>query len=140
MATIEHLMSALAGLGIDNCYVDVDAAEIPIMAAARRLRIPNQAAGINELNAPKNLHAVSNRRNKDASLGTARSVLRIQSEILDRVQYPAIDATEQMVEVDFARDSYIKQVSRARTLASSTTSKRCARRGWRSAVALKTRS
>ena len=54
VATIEHLMSALAGLGIDNCYVDVDAPEIPIMdGSAASFVFLIQAAGISELNAPK---------------------------------------------------------------------------------------
>ena len=54
IATIEHLMSALAGLGIDNCYIDVDAAEIPIMdGSASSFVFLLQAAGIEELNAPK---------------------------------------------------------------------------------------
>jgi len=52
IATIEHLMSALAGLGIDNCYIDVDAAEIPIMdGSAASFVFLLQSAGIEELNA-----------------------------------------------------------------------------------------
>ncbi|HYM48802.1 MAG TPA: UDP-3-O-acyl-N-acetylglucosamine deacetylase, partial [Burkholderiaceae bacterium] len=47
VATIEHLLSALAGLGIDNCYVDVDAAEVPIMdGSAASFVFLIQAAGI----------------------------------------------------------------------------------------------
>ena len=54
IATVEHLMSALAGLGIDNCYVDVDAPEIPIMdGSAASFVFLLQSAGIEEQNAPK---------------------------------------------------------------------------------------
>ena len=54
ISTIEHLMSALNGLGIDNCYVDVDAPEIPIMdGSGASFVFLIQAAGIVEQNAPK---------------------------------------------------------------------------------------
>lgn len=118
VATIEHLMSALAGLGIDNCYVDVDAPEIPIMdGSAASFVFLIQAAGISELNAPKKFARVI----KPVEFRDGDAWARLEPYFGFKLKFsiafnhPAIDATEQMVEVDFARDSYIKQVSRART-------------------------
>ncbi len=118
VATIEHLMSALAGLGIDNCYVDVDAPEIPIMdGSAASFVFLIQAAGISEQNAPKKFARVV----KPVEFRDGDAWARLEPYFGFKLKFsiafnhPAIDATEQMVEVDFARDSYIKEVSRART-------------------------
>lgn len=118
VATIEHLMSALAGLGIDNCYIDVDAPEIPIMdGSAASFVFLIQAAGISELNAPKRFARVV----KPVEFRDGDAWARLEPYFGFKLKFsiafnhPAIDATEQMVEVDFAHDSYIKEVSRART-------------------------
>ncbi len=118
VATIEHLMSALAGLGIDNCYVDVDAPEIPIMdGSAASFVFLIQAAGVSEQNAPKRFARVV----KPVEFRDGDAWARLEPYFGFKLKFsiafnhPAIDATEQMVEVDFARDSYIKEVSRART-------------------------
>jgi UDP-3-O-[3-hydroxymyristoyl] N-acetylglucosamine deacetylase len=118
IATIEHLMSALAGLGIDNCYIDVDAAEIPIMdGSAASFVFLLQAAGIEEQNAPRRFIRVL----KPVEVHDGDKWARLEPYFGYRLKFsidfrhPAIDATEQVVEVDFARDSYIQQVSRART-------------------------
>jgi UDP-3-O-[3-hydroxymyristoyl] N-acetylglucosamine deacetylase len=118
VATIEHLMSALAGLGIDNCYVDVDAPEIPIMdGSAASFVFLIQAAGISELNALKRFARVVKQvefRDGDA-WARLEPYFGFKLKFSIAFNHPAIDATEQTVEVDFARDSYIKEVSRART-------------------------
>ena len=118
VATIEHLMSALAGLGIDNCYVDVNAPEIPIMdGSAASFVFLLQAAGISEQNALKRFVRVI----KPVEYHDGDAWARLEPYFGFKLKFsiafnhPAIDATEQMVEVDFARDSYIKEVSRART-------------------------
>jgi UDP-3-O-[3-hydroxymyristoyl] N-acetylglucosamine deacetylase len=118
IATIEHLMSALAGLGIDNCYVDVDAAEVPIMdGSAASFVFLLQSAGIEELNAPKRFVRVL----KTVEINDGDKWARLEPHFGYRLKFsidfnhPAIDSTVQVVEVDFARDSYIQQVSRART-------------------------
>ncbi len=118
IATIEHLMSALAGLGIDNCYIDVDAAEIPIMdGSAASFVFLLQSAGIEELNAPKRFVRVL----RPVEVVDGDKWARLEPYFGYRLKFsidfkhPAIDSTEQVVEVDFARDSYVKQVSRART-------------------------
>jgi UDP-3-O-[3-hydroxymyristoyl] N-acetylglucosamine deacetylase len=118
IATIEHLMSALAGLGIDNCYIDVDAPEIPIMdGSASSFVFLLQAAGVEELNAPKKFVRVL----RSVEIVDGDKWARLEPHFGYRLSFsidfshPAIDSTEQVVEVDFARDSYIQQVSRART-------------------------
>jgi UDP-3-O-[3-hydroxymyristoyl] N-acetylglucosamine deacetylase len=118
IATIEHLMSALAGLGIDNCHIDVDAAEIPIMdGSAASFVFLLQSAGIEELNAPKRFVRVL----RPVEVVDGDKWARLEPFFGYRLKFsidfkhPAIDSTEQVVEVDFARDSYVKQVSRART-------------------------
>jgi UDP-3-O-[3-hydroxymyristoyl] N-acetylglucosamine deacetylase len=118
IATIEHLMSALAGLGIDNCAIDVDAAEIPIMdGSAASFVFLLQSAGIEELAAPKRFVRVV----KPVQVVDGDKWARLEPHFGYRLKFsidfnhPAIDSTEQVVEVDFARDSYIQQVSRART-------------------------
>jgi UDP-3-O-[3-hydroxymyristoyl] N-acetylglucosamine deacetylase len=118
VATIEHLMSALAGLGIDNCYVDVDAPEVPIMdGSAASFVFLIHAAGISEQSAPKKFARVVKPiefRDGDA-WARLEPYFGFKLKFSIAFNHPAIDATEQMVEVDFARDSYIKEVSRART-------------------------
>ncbi|HQR21344.1 MAG TPA: UDP-3-O-acyl-N-acetylglucosamine deacetylase [Burkholderiaceae bacterium] len=118
IATIEHMMSALAGLGVDNCYIDVDAPEIPIMdGSASSFVFLLQAAGIEELSAPKKFVRVLKR----VEIVEGDKWARLEPHFGYRLRFsidfnhPAIDSTEQVVEVDFARDSYIQQVSRART-------------------------
>jgi UDP-3-O-[3-hydroxymyristoyl] N-acetylglucosamine deacetylase len=118
VATVEHLMSALAGLGIDNAYIDVDAAEIPIMdGSAASFVFLVQAAGIVELNAPRRFMRVL----KPVSIVDGDKWARLEPYEGFRLKFsiefkhPAIDATEQVVEVDFSRESFVKDVARART-------------------------
>ncbi|MEG0820156.1 MAG: UDP-3-O-acyl-N-acetylglucosamine deacetylase [Burkholderiaceae bacterium] len=118
IATVEHLMSAIAGLGIDNCYVDVDAAEIPIMdGSASSFVFLIQAAGIVEQNAPKKFVRVK----KTVEIREGDKWARLDPHFGYKLAFsiafnhPAIDATEQFVEVDFARDNFVKDVARART-------------------------
>jgi UDP-3-O-[3-hydroxymyristoyl] N-acetylglucosamine deacetylase len=122
VATIEHLMSALAGLGIDNLYVDVDAPEIPIMdGSAASFVFLLQSTGIVELNAPKRVIKVRRRIEVRSGEGDDEKWARLDPydgfKLRFSIQFhhPAIDATAQDVEVDFARDSYVTAVARART-------------------------
>ncbi|GAB4473296.1 MAG: UDP-3-O-acyl-N-acetylglucosamine deacetylase [Burkholderiaceae bacterium] len=118
IATVEHLMSALAGLGIDNCYVDVDAPEIPIMdGSAASFVFLIQSAGIVEQNAPKRFIRVL----KTVEVRDGDKWVRLEPHFGFKLRFsidfshPAIDATEQDVEVDFAREAYVASVARART-------------------------
>jgi UDP-3-O-[3-hydroxymyristoyl] N-acetylglucosamine deacetylase len=122
VATVEHLMSALAGLGIDNCHVDVDAAEIPAMdGSAASFVYLLQAAGIETLNAPKRfvrvLKPVEVREGAGRQLKWARLEPHFGFKLRFAIDFdhPAIDATEQDVEVDLSREPYVTSVARART-------------------------
>src|SRR5258706_758151 len=118
IATVEHLMSALAGLGIDNCYIDVDAAEIPIMdGSAASFVFLIQAAGIAELNAPKRFVRVLKKVEVVDDDKWARLEPHFGFKLSFSIDFnhPAIDATPQRVEVDFAREPYVTSVARART-------------------------
>ena len=122
VGTIEHVMSALAGLGIDNAYIDLDAAEVPILdGSAAPFVFLIQSAGIEEQAAPKRFIKVLKRvevRETDAS-GDKWARLdpyagfRLNFSIDFR--HPAIDGTSQTVRVDFAEQSYLREVARART-------------------------
>jgi UDP-3-O-[3-hydroxymyristoyl] N-acetylglucosamine deacetylase len=122
IATIEHLMSALAGLGIDNAYIDVDAAEVPIMdGSAASFVFLLQSAGIAELNAPKRFIRLRKSVEVRAGTGADSKWARLEPfsgfKLRFSIQFnhPAIDVTDQDVEVDFAHDSYVSSVARART-------------------------
>ena len=122
VATIEHLMSALAGLGVDNLFVDVDAAEIPIMdGSAASFVFLLQSAGIVEQNAPKRFVKVCKPIEVRNGTGADEKWARLEPfegfKLRFSIQFnhPAIDATEQDVEVDFAHDAYVSAVARART-------------------------
>lgn len=118
VATVEHLMSALAGLGIDNLFVDVTAPEIPILdGSAGSFVFLVQSAGIVEQRAAKRFIRV--RRAVEVREGDkwARLDPHFGFKLRFSIEFshPAIDATEQAVEVDFATMSYVKEVARART-------------------------
>jgi len=118
VATVEHLMSALAGLGIDNLYVDVTAAEIPILdGSAGSFVFLIQSAGIVEQAARKKfikvLEPVEVRDGDKWARLDPHFGFRLKFSI--EFGHPAIDATGQSVEVDFADTSYVRDVARART-------------------------
>jgi UDP-3-O-[3-hydroxymyristoyl] N-acetylglucosamine deacetylase len=118
VATIEHLMSALAGLGIDNVYVDVDAAEIPILdGSAGPFVFLLQSAGIEEQNAPKRFIRVKRRVEVKDGDKWARLDPYDGFKLTFTIEFnhPAIDRTVSTVSVDFAEQSYAKEVARART-------------------------
>jgi UDP-3-O-[3-hydroxymyristoyl] N-acetylglucosamine deacetylase len=115
-------MSALAGLGVDNLFVDVDAAEIPIMdGSAASFVFLLQSAGIVEQNAPKRFVKLRKPVEVRSGAGADEKWARLEPfegfKLRFSIQFnhPAIDATEQDVEVDFARDAYVSAVARART-------------------------
>ncbi|TXL68882.1 UDP-3-O-acyl-N-acetylglucosamine deacetylase [Zeimonas arvi] len=118
VATVEHLMSALAGLGIDNLYVDVTAAEIPILdGSAGSFVFLIQSAGIVEQAAAKKFIRVL----ESVEIRDGDKWVRLDPHFGFRLKFsiefghPAIDATIQEVEVDFAETSYVRDVARART-------------------------
>lgn len=118
VSTVEHLMSALAGLGIDNVYVDVSAAEVPIMdGSAGPFVFLLQSAGIEEQAVAKRfiriLKPVSvSDRDKSARFDPHNG-FKIEFSI--DFDHPVFDNSAKSVCVDFAATSYVKEVSRART-------------------------
>ena len=118
VATVEHLMSALAGLGIDNIYVDVDAAELPIMdGSAAPFVFLLQSAGIEEQNAAKKFLRVTKivevkDGDKWARLAPYDGFSLDFSIVFN---HPAVDRAASRAHIDFADQSYLREVARART-------------------------
>lgn len=118
VSTIEHLMSACSGLGIDNMYVDVTAEEIPIMdGSAASFVFLIQSAGIEEQNAAKKFIKVT----KSVEVRDGDKFARLDPYFGFKLKFeidfrhPAVDKTGQALEVDFATTSYARDIARART-------------------------
>jgi UDP-3-O-[3-hydroxymyristoyl] N-acetylglucosamine deacetylase len=116
--TVEHLMSALSGLGIDNAFVDLDASELPIMdGSASPFALLLQQAGIEEQGAPKRFLRVK----KPVEVKDGDKWARLEPYAGFRVSFsidfrhPVIDRSTQSVTIDFAETSYLKEIARART-------------------------
>ena len=120
--TVEHLMSACAGLGIDNLYVDISAEEVPILdGSASSFVFLLQSAGIVEQNAPKRflrvLKTVQVSEGEGANMKWAKLEpfhgYKLSFEIDFR--HPAVDSTGQQVVFDMSEGVYARDIARART-------------------------
>lgn len=120
--TIEHLMSACAGLGLDNLVIDITAEEVPILdGSAASFVFLLQSAGIELQKAPKRFIRVKKtveiREGEGAHLKWARLEpfhgYKLSFEI--EFNHPAVDATGQRVEFDFSAGQYKRDIARART-------------------------
>lgn len=120
--TIEHLMSACAGLGIDNLVIDISGEEVPILdGSAASFVFLLQSAGIELQDAPKRFLRVTKpvevRDGEGASLKWARLEpfhgYKLSFEI--EFGHPAVDATGQRVEFDMGSGQYKREIARART-------------------------
>ena len=118
IATIEHLLSASAGLGIDNLYVDLSAPEVPIMdGSAGPLVFLLQSAGIAEQNAPKRFIRIK----KPVAVCQDEKWARLEPyegfgvEIEIDFDHPVFKQHSRRGEIDFSSTSFVKEVSRART-------------------------
>ena len=120
--TVEHLMSACAGLGIDNLYIDITAEEVPILdGSASSFVFLLQSAGIALQAAPKRfirvIKPVEVREGDGASVKWARlspyEGYKLSFEI--DFDHPAVDSTGQRVEFDMGSGSYTRDIARART-------------------------
>ena len=120
--TVEHLMSACAGLGVDNMYIDINAEEVPILdGSAASFVFLLQSAGIELQNAPRRfirlLKAVEVKEGQGAAQKWARLEpyhgYKLSFEI--DFDHPAVDATGQRVVFDMSSGSYSKDIARART-------------------------
>jgi UDP-3-O-[3-hydroxymyristoyl] N-acetylglucosamine deacetylase len=120
--TAEHLLSACAGLGIDNLWIDINAEEVPILdGSSASFVFLLQTAGIEEQNAPKRFIRVKKpvevREGAGAELKLARLEPHLGYKLTFEIDFghPAIDGTGQSVTFDFATQNYAKEIARART-------------------------
>ena len=118
VSTVEHLMSALAGLGIDNLHVDVAGPEIPIMdGSAGPFVFLLQGAGIVEQDAPKRylrvIQTVEVRDGDRWARFDPHDGFRLDFTI--DFPHPVFGSENRKIVIDFAHHSYVKEVSRART-------------------------
>ncbi len=118
VATVEHLMSALAGLGVDNIYVDLDGPEVPIMdGSASSFVFLIQSAGITQQNVAKRFIRIKKK------VEVVEGDKRVRFEPFDGFKieftidfkHPVFEKSSQVISLDFAETSYVKEVSRART-------------------------
>lgn len=118
VATVEHLLSALAGLGIDNAYIDVTASEIPIMdGSAGPFVFLVQSAGIKEQNVPKRFIRIKRKVTvKDGDKwATFEPFEGFKVTFTIEFDHPVFDNQSKTATLDFSSTSYVKEVSRART-------------------------
>ena len=122
VSTVEHLMSACAGLGIDNLTVDVTAEEIPIMdGSAASFVFLLQQAGLEEQDAPKKFIRVLKDVEIRQGSGSNEKWARLSPydgfklDFFIEFNHPAVDGTMQRASVDFGDVSYVHDVARART-------------------------
>ena len=120
--TVEHLMSACAGLGIDNLYVDITAEEVPILdGSASSFVFLLQSAGIALQGAPKRFIRVLQPVEVQEGEGAARKWARLSPYAGYKLSFeidfdhPAVDSTGQCVEFDLGLGSYTRDIARART-------------------------
>ena len=116
--TVEHLMSALAGLGIDNLYVELSAPEVPIMdGSSGPFVFLLQSAGVVEQDAPKRFIRIT----RPIEVRDGDKVARFEPYDGFRLgftvqfDHPAIPQSQSRAEVEFSTGNYIREVSRART-------------------------
>ncbi|WP_177419110.1 UDP-3-O-acyl-N-acetylglucosamine deacetylase [endosymbiont of Lamellibrachia barhami] len=118
ISTVEHLLSALAGLGIDNAYVDVSAPEVPIMdGSAGPFVFLLQSAGVEEQNAAKRFIKI--KRKVVVEDGDKRASFEpfdgFKVSFAIDFDHPAFEQRAQYASVDFSSTSFVREVSRART-------------------------
>ena len=120
--TVEHLMSACAGLGVDNLYVDITAEEIPILdGSAASFVYLLQSAGIEQQNAPRRFIRLKKPVEVREGSGTNEKWARLEPYHGFKLgfeidfKHPAVDSTGQFVEFDLSTGSYSRDIARART-------------------------
>jgi UDP-3-O-[3-hydroxymyristoyl] N-acetylglucosamine deacetylase len=118
VATVEHLMSALAGLGIDNINIDLSAAEVPIMdGSAGPFVFLLQSAGIEEQQAEKKFVRIKRKVRVEDGDKWAEfhpfNGFKVNFEVY--FNHPVFNKIKQDATIDFSSTSFLKEVSRART-------------------------
>lgn len=118
ISTVEHLLSAMAGMGIDNAYVDLSAPEVPIMdGSAGPFVFLIQSAGIEEQNAAKRFIRIKRtvKVQEDDKWASFEPFDGFKVGFTIDFEHPAFRKVDQTAEVDFSTTSFVKEVSRART-------------------------
>lgn len=118
VSTVEHLMSALAGLGIDNAYVDVTAPEVPIMdGSAAPFVFLIQSAGIEEQSVVKKFIRVKQKVEvkEGDKWASFEPFAGFKVSFTIDFDHPLFQSRTQAATIDFSSTSYVKEVSRART-------------------------
>ncbi|HHM05391.1 MAG TPA: UDP-3-O-acyl-N-acetylglucosamine deacetylase [Gammaproteobacteria bacterium] len=118
IATVEHLLSAFAGLGVDNAYVDLSAPEVPIMdGSAGPFVFLLQSAGIEEQNAPKRFIRIKKpvRVEEGDKWAVFEAFEGFKVSFTIDFPHPVFKNRSQQAMVDFSTTSFVKEVSRART-------------------------
>jgi len=118
VSTVEHLLSAMAGLGIDNAYVDLSASEVPIMdGSAGPFVFLIQSAGMEEQNAPKQFMRI--KRSVKVTDGEKWAKFEpfngFKVSFTIEFDHPVFRDSLDSASVDFSTTSFVKEVSRART-------------------------
>jgi UDP-3-O-[3-hydroxymyristoyl] N-acetylglucosamine deacetylase len=118
ISTVEHLMSAFAGLGIDNVLVDLTAAEVPIMdGSAGPFVFLIESAGVEEQRAPKQFIRI--KQSVEISDGDKWAKFDpydgFKVDLTIDFDHPVVQSSQQHACIDFSESSFIKDVSRART-------------------------
>jgi UDP-3-O-[3-hydroxymyristoyl] N-acetylglucosamine deacetylase len=118
ISTVEHLLSACSGLGIDNLLVEIDGEEIPIMdGSAASFLFLIQSAGITVQEAPRKFIQIK----KTVEIIDGDKLARLEPHFGFKLDFtidfkhPALDKTGQRCVIDFAETSYVKEIGRART-------------------------
>jgi len=118
ISTVEHLLAAMAGLGIDNAIIDVSAPEVPIMdGSAGPFVFLLQSAGIEQQNKAKRFIRIKKR--VEVSDGDKKAIFEpfdgFKVSFGIDFEHPTIKASASFSEMDFSAASFVKEISRART-------------------------
>ncbi|AAU91495.1 MULTISPECIES: UDP-3-O-acyl-N-acetylglucosamine deacetylase [Methylococcus] len=118
ISTVEHLLSAFAGLGIDNAYVDVSAPEVPIMdGSAGPFVFLIQSAGVQEQEAPKQFIRIKRPLQVEDGDKWARFEPHDGFKVTFTIDFdhPVFDKNSQTASIEFSSTSFVKEIARART-------------------------
>ena len=118
ISTVEHLLSALAGFGIDNAYIDLSAAEVPIMdGSAGPFVFLIQSAGVEEQNEVKKFIRIKQKVRVEEADKWAMFAPFNGFKVGFTIQFshPSFTTKNSHAEIDFSTTSFVKEVSRART-------------------------
>ncbi len=118
ISTVEHLLSALAGFGIDNAYIDLSSDEVPIMdGSAGPFVFLIQSAGVEEQNTPKRFMQIKRtvRVEADDKWAMFEPFNGFKVGFTIEFDHPVFNEKDCKAEIDFSTTSFVKEVSRART-------------------------